>query len=214
MTDAPVTGRDMSTPPDLSLSPPGSSPTPSIDSSSSPSSFDPPSQSTLTSDSLPPASSSSSSLPPLPPPIPSLPPLDSPRGLTTTYLPSVASASLPPLPPLPPSFASLSPTSLTRSLLDLTHASTSLSDLRAYALSLHSTLTALTSRLEAVTLSRAHSVAHLQREILKKEAVINELMAERVGLMREVEGIRRAAREEVAVERSGWPSAVGPWRRS
>ena len=204
MADAAAPGRDTATPAsaDSLASPPGSSPAPPIEpASSSPSSEPLTSHFAVNPDSQLPTSSPSS-FPPLPPPVPSLPPLDSPRPPPVpAYLPSSIPSSLPPLPPLPPSFTSLSPNSLTRSLLDLTHASTSLSDLRAYAASLHSTLSALTSRLEAVTQSRAQSVAHLQREVLKKEAVVNELMAERVGLMKEVEGIRRQAREEVGVER-------------
>ena len=147
--------------------------------------------------------SPSTVLPPLPPTVNAIAPLESLRPVTTNYLPSSTSlSSLPPLGPLPPSLSSLSPTALTRSLLDLTHAHCSVHELRQYASSLHATLTQLTARLDAVTLSRAHSVAHLQREILRKEAVINDLMAERVALLREVDGIRLRAREEVAQEKA------------
>ena len=137
------------------------------------------------------------------PTVNSVAPFESPRPLTTHYVPSSASPAVPPLLDVPNSLLdpNLSADELAKALMDVQSTHHTLHALRQHTQLLHASLVECKRRLDAVTQSRGQSVAYLQREILSKEKNINSLMAERRDMINDVEQVKERCREEVREEK-------------
>ena len=141
--------------------------------------------------------------PPAAPTVNSIAPLESPRPLTTHYLPSSTSPAVPALLDIPNSLLdpNLSADVLAKLLLDTHSTHHTLHALRQHTQLLHASLVECKRRLDAVTHSRAQSVAYLQKDILSKEKNINALLAERSAMIGDVEAVKERCREEVREEK-------------